>query len=280
MNKNYKVQTLLLLVCHVVLAAIILLPLAFALASSFRRLEDVFKYMSPISWKTFVPMEPTWQAYANLFVERGFGRVVFNTFFTSIVEMIGALLIGSLAAFAFAFYNFRCKHALFVLVLVAFMIPFEVTAIPLYRLVDALGMIDSYSGIIVPGLANALVVFLYRQFFLDLPPALFEAARIDGAGTLRMYAQIIMPLCRPVTVSAALMVFVHQWESFMWPLIAVRSRQYAVIQVALNDFTTEMGTYWNELFAAVIISMIVPILLLVPLQRYFVKSVSSSGIKG
>ncbi|MDF2923151.1 MAG: transporter permease [Paenibacillaceae bacterium] len=266
-------------VLHLTAAVIILLPLAFVLISSFRSLDNIFKYISPVTLRTFLPVETTVEAYIQLFTEREFGRALFNTFYTAILQVLGGVVIGSMAAFAFVFFSFRGKALLFSIVLIAFMIPFEVTAIPLYDLVQRLGWIDSYTGIVVPGLANGLVIFLFRQFFLDLPPSMDEAARIDGAGPLRIYAGIIMPLCKPVTVSAALMIFVHQWESFMWPLLATRSKEYKVIQVALSDFTTEFGTYWNELFAASMISMIIPVLVLLPLQRFFVMGVTSSGLK-
>ncbi|MBU5445415.1 carbohydrate ABC transporter permease [Paenibacillus sp. MSJ-34] len=185
----------------------------------------------------------------------------------------------SMGAFAFAKFHFPGKNALFGFVLLSFMIPFEVIAIPLYGLVDGLGWIDTYYGLIVPAVANGLVIFLYRQFFLDLPDALIESARMDGAGWLRIYTGIIMPLCKPVTVSAGLMLFISQWESFMWPLIATRSKEYRVIQVALSDFTTEHATLWNEMFALAVIAVIIPTVLLLPLQRFFIQGVSSTGIK-
>ncbi|MFK4470372.1 multiple sugar transport system permease protein [Paenibacillus sp. RC73] len=213
--------------------------------SSFRPLDDIFKFISPITWRTFIPTHVTGEAYVSLFTERGFGRTLFNSFFTAMAEMLFGLLVGSMAAFAFAFFQFRGENAMFVLVLITFMIPFEMIAIPLYSLVDQLGWMDSYTAIIVPGIENGLVIFLYRQFFMELSPSLTEAARLDGASWFRIYTKIIMPLCKPVTLSAGLLIFVHQWESFMWPLIATRSDQYKVIQVALSDFTTEFGTYWN-----------------------------------
>ncbi|WP_141433037.1 carbohydrate ABC transporter permease [Bacillus sp. 03113] len=275
-NKRSK---FLIYTIHFVLALIILLPLAFALFSSFRSLEDIFKYMSPISWRTFFPTEFTLEAYVNLFTERGFGRIFFNTFFVAVANVVFGLIVGSMAAFAFATFNFRGKTILFLLVLLTFMIPFEIIAIPLYSLVNNLGWIDSYEALIIPGIANGLVIFLYRQFFLDLPKSLLEAARIDGASWFRVYWSIVMPICKPVTVSAGLLLFIQQWESFMWPLIATRSEKYKVIQVALSDFVTEFMTYWNEMFAAAIISVIIPVIILLPLQRYFVKGIANTGSK-
>ncbi|MEK3909971.1 carbohydrate ABC transporter permease [Paenibacillus sp. FSL H7-0331] len=269
----------LLYLAHILLGLIILLPLAFALVSSLRPLDEIFRYMSPVSWRTFVPTQITFDAYTSLFVERGFGRIFFNTFYVSIVNVVVGLVIASMAAFAFVYFEFKGRALLFFLVILTFMIPFEVIAIPLYGLVDSLGWIDTYSGIIVPGLANGLVIFLYRQFFLDLPKALIESARIDGASWFKIYAGIILPLCKPVTVSAGLLIFIHQWESFMWPLIATRSKEYKVIQVALSDFVTEFATYWNEMFAGIIIAVIVPVLVLLPLQRYFVNGIANTGSK-
>lgn len=266
-------------IIHAIIVFIVVFPLLFGIVSSFRPLNEIFRYISPVSWKTFVPLNFTFEAYANLFTERGFDRTLFNTFFVTLVSVVTGLLVGSLAAFAFAFFRFRLSPLLFVIVLITFMIPFEVIAIPLYRLVNSFGWIDTYYGLIVPGIANGLIIFLYRQFFLDMPVSLIESARIDGASWLRVYWGIVMPLSKPVTVSASLLIFIQQWESFMWPLIATRSKEFRLIQVALSDFKTETGTLWNELFAAAIISVIVPVIILLPLQRYFVKGVANTGSK-
>ncbi|MNJ47860.1 L-arabinose transport system permease protein AraQ [compost metagenome] len=144
---------------------------------------------------------------------------------------------------------------------------------------NGIGWIDSYYGLIIPGIANGLVIFLYRQFFMDLPMSLIEAARLEGASWWKIYLGIIMPLCKPVTISAALLTFIFQWESFMWPLIVTRSEKYRVIQVAISMFTTEHATAWNEMFAATIIAVIVPVILILLFQRYFVQGVANSGSK-
>lgn len=279
MKKIKKSSQWQIYIVHTLVALIVLLPLAFALVSSFRPLDEIFKYMSPVTFRTFIPTKLTFEAYTNLFVERGFGRIFFNTFYVAFVNVIFGILIGSLAAFSFSIFEFKGKRILFILVLVTFMIPPEVVAIPLYSLVDSLGWIDTYYGLIIPSIANGLVIFLYRQFFLDLPHSVIESARIDGASWFTVYSRIIMPLSKPVTVSAALLIFIQQWESFMWPLIVTRSKEYRVIQVALSDFTTEYATYWNEMFAAAIISVIIPVLILLPLQKFFVQGISSSGVK-
>jgi multiple sugar transport system permease protein len=279
MGKSKNSTTIILYTLHILLAFIVLFPLLFALVSSFRPLEEIFKYVSPVTWQTFIPTSITLEAYTNLFVLRGFGRVFFNTFYVAIITVVFTILISSMAAFAFAKFEFKGKSMLFILVLLTFMIPFEIIAIPLYSLVDDLGWVNSYSGLIVPALANGLVIFLYRQFFLDLPTSLLEAARIDGASWSRIYWRIVLPLCKPVTVTAGLLIFIFQWESFMWPLIITRSEKYKVIQVAMADFVTENATYWNEMFAASILSIIVPVVLLLFFQRYFVQGITGTGTK-
>jgi multiple sugar transport system permease protein len=264
---------------HILLALIVVFPLFFALTSSLRPLADVFRYVSPVTWKTFIPTSITWEAYYNLFAERGFTRIFINTLFVAIVNVMIGVILNSMAAFAFAKFQFWGRNLLFILVLITFMIPFEVIAIPLYSLVDYLGWLDSYYGLIVPGLANGLVIFLYRQFFLDLPTPLLEAARIDGASWWRIYSRVAMPLCKPVTISASLLIFISQWESFMWPLLVSRTKAYMVIQVAMSYFVTEHATFWNEMFAASILAIIIPLCLLLPFQKYFVQGVTNTGVK-
>jgi len=279
MRRNKLFTRTFLYIVQVIVAFVIVFPLFFAIVSSLRPLNEIFKYVSPVTWKTFVPMSVTFEAYVSLFTQRNFDIVLFNTFFVAIVTVLFGIWFGSMAAFSFAKFHFRWKTLLFGFVLLTFMIPFEVIAIPLYGLVNQLGWIDTYYGIIVPAVANGLVIFLYRQFFLDLPDALIESARIDGASWWKIYSSIAMPLCKPVTVSAGLMLFISQWESFMWPLIATRSKQYKVIQVAMSDFSTEHATLWNEMFAAAIIAVIIPTLLLLPLQQFFIRGVANTGIK-
>lgn len=277
-NGNGKI-TYVYYVVHLILAFLVLFPLFFAVTSSFRPLDEIFQYISPLSWQTFIPTNLTFDAYIALFAERGFGRIIFNTFFVALVTVGLGIIFNSLAAFGFIFFNFKGKHLLFIIVLITFMIPFEVIAIPLYEIVNSFGMIDSYYALIVPAIANGLVIFMYRQTFQDIPYSLIEASRIDGASWLSIYFRIIMPLSKPITVGGGLLIFVGQWESFMWPLIATRSDEYKVLQVAMAEFSTERGTIWNELFSAATLGIIVPVVIILVLQRYFIESLTASGIK-
>ncbi|MBV9391809.1 MAG: carbohydrate ABC transporter permease [Verrucomicrobia bacterium] len=257
-----------------------LLPLWWALASSLRPIDDIFRYVSPFSWKAFIPDRLTLQAYYEIFFSKGFGLAVFNSLLVSFSTVVLGLLINSLSGFAFGVLRFPGRNLLFVITVLTFLVPFEAISIPLYTVVRALGWLDTYWALIIPGVANGIVIFLFRQFFSQVPRELVDVARIDGAGWLSIYFRIYLPLSKPVLVSAALLIFLFQWESFLWPLIAVRSENLKVIQVALAGFEQRYQTLWNELFAASVFAALIPLLVLLPLQRYYVQGVTASGFKG
>ena len=264
---------------YLLVALVFVFPLWWALSSSLRPVDDVFRYTSPFSLKALYPSEPTLAAYREIFVGKGFGRAILNTFLVSAATVIGGIAVAALAGFAFARIEFPGRRVLFVLTVVTFMVPFEGIAIPLYDLMGSLGLIDTYAALIAPGVANGVAIFLFRQFFAEIPQDLVDAARLDGAGWLTVLVQIFLPLSKPVAIGASLLLFLFQWESFLWPLIAVRSERYKVVQVALGDFQLQFQTLWDQLFAASVVAAAIPLLILLPLQRYYVRSLVGTGIK-
>src|SRR5271165_1517658 len=158
-----------------------LLPLWWALASSLRPLNDIFKYVSPFSLAALVPDKLTFEAYRSIFLEKGFGTAVFNSLFVALATVLAGLGVNSLAGFAFAVLRFPGRNALFGITVLTFLVPFEAISIPLYAVVRSLGWLDTYMALIVPGVANGIVIFLFRQFFSQIPRELVDAARIDGA---------------------------------------------------------------------------------------------------
>ena len=270
---------LLLHLLYIALSLLFLVPLFWALVSSLRPVDDIFQYTRPFSIKALYPTDFTFEAYTTIFLEKGYGYAILNTFFVSLMTVVGGIIVAACAGFAFAKFEFPGKGILFVATVITFMVPFEAIAIPLYDLTQQLGWLDTYWALIVPGVANGISIFLFRQFFAEIPRELVDAARLDGAGSLRILVQIFLPLSKPVLIGASLLLFLFQWESFLWPLIAVRSEQYKVVQVALSDFQLQYQTLWNELFAASLVAAIIPLLLLLPFQRYYVQSVAGTGIK-
>jgi multiple sugar transport system permease protein len=255
------------------------LPLIWSLASSLRPLDEIFKYTSPFSLKAFFPDHLDLSAYVSIFWDKGFGIAVFNSVFVATATVLGGLIINGLAGFVFAVFQFPGRQLLFFLTVLSFLVPFEAISIPLYNVIKLFGWIDSYYALIIPGLANGVVIFLFRQFFSQIPRELAEAARMDGAGWLRILWQIYLPLSKPVIISAGLLIFLFQWESFLWPLICTRSEHLKVIQVALAGFQERYTTLWNELFAASNVATLIPLFVLLPLQRFYIQGVTAAGFK-
>jgi multiple sugar transport system permease protein len=272
--KRLLVHSGYLLVC-----ILFILPLWWALASSLRPLDDIFKYVSPFSWKAFLPDHPTLAAYVTIFAGKNFGTAVLNTVFVAGTTVLLGLVINGFAGYAFAVLRFPGRNILFFVIVLTFLVPFEAIAIPLYTVVRSIGWLDTYQGLIGPGVANGIVIFLFRQFFAQIPRELAESARLEGASWLGILFRIYLPLSKPVVISAALLIFLFQWESFLWPLIATRSENLKVIQVALAGFEERYVTLWNELFAAAIIAALIPLIILLPLQRFYVQGVTTAATK-
>lgn len=274
-----RAQPLLIYVLLLLGVVIVIVPLMWAGSASFTPNHKVFEYAYPFSWRALLPVDFTLEAYEALF-ERGFGRAVGNTFFLAFTTVMIGGAVNALAGFAFGRFEFRGKNALFLtIVMLTFMVPVDLTAIPRYILVNSLGWINSWAGLLVPGLANSLVIFLFRQFFAEIPQELIDAARVDGATWLRVLMSIILPISKPVLVAAALLMFISQWNSFFWPLLVAPTKEMRVVQVEISLAIGQYGTIWNELLAGSMIAAIVPILLVIPFQRYYVQAITGTGLE-
>jgi multiple sugar transport system permease protein/putative chitobiose transport system permease protein len=267
-----------LLFCLV--GVLFVLPLWWSLASSLRPLDEIFKFTSPFSINALIPQHLDWSAYVNIFAEKGFGWAIFNSVLVAVTTVLGGLIVNGLAGFAFAVIQFPGRQILFFITVLTFLVPFETISVPLYGVIKSFGWIDTYYALVMPGLANGVVIFLFRQFFGQIPHELAEAARLDGAGWLTILWKIYLPLSKPVVISGGLLLFLFQWEAFLWPLISTRSEQLRVIQVALAGFEQRYATLWNELFAASNVATLIPLLILLPLQRFYIQGVTASGFKG
>ncbi len=258
---------------------VFLLPLWWAFTSSLKPLSEIFADVSPFRLQALLPTSLNFNAYYNIF-QKGFGLAIFNSLVVSGFSVVLGLLVNGSAGFAFAVLRFPGRNLLFGLTVLTFLVPSEAIAVPLYRVIRDLGWLDSYAGLVAPAVANGICIFLFRQFFALVPRELAEAARMDGAGWLTILVRIYVPLSGPVIISAGLLLFLFQWEAFLWPLIATRSENMRVIQVALAGFEQQYQTLWNELFAASVISAVIPLLILLPLQRYYIQGVTGAAVKG
>lgn len=263
-----------------IFAIFILLPLIWATVSAFKPMDRIMTDVIPLSWKTFIPTPFTLDAFKYL-SESNFGQSVLLTIFVGLSTVFVGILLNSMAGFSFAIFNFPGNKILFIVVIITFLIPFESIAIPLYMIVRKFGWINTIYALIIPAISNGLTIFLFRQFFLGIPNEIKEAAIIDGAGWFRIFWQIYLPLAKPAAISAGLLLFLSQWRAFVWPLLATQSVKLRMIQVWIAYSTvTEYKVIWNYILAASVVTAIIPIILIFPLQKYFIKGISTSGLKG
>lgn len=260
---------------YIVLVAItilILIPLLWGIAASFTPLEKTYEYAYPFSWKAFFPVDFTLEAYQAIF-ERGFDNSLSNTFFLGITTVVIGGLICTTAGFAFARFDFPGKKLLFFIVLLTFTIPGDLTVIPRFIMIKGWGWINTWQALIVPLLANSFIIFMSSQFFKEFPQEIVDAARVDGASWLRVYFSVVLPVSKPLLISLGLILFLSQWDSYFWPLLVAPDPQFRVVQLAITESVQEYQTFWNELLAGSMLAAIIPILLLLPFQRYFINAV-------
>ena len=260
-------------------AFLILMPVIWFFTSSFRGNNEVFANINPFSLKKMFFGSYSLENYKTIFTKYDFGQTVSNTLIICFLTIFIGVLICSMAGYALAKMKFKGRKIMLFLVLFAIMIPFDAIAIPLYTIVSKLGWIDTYQAIVLPAVANGMTIFMFTQSFKDINDSLIEAARIDGAGEFKTFWSIIMPISIPTVISGALVMFTAQWNAFMWPLLVARSNKLKMLQVALTDFQLENGTMWAELFAGIAISMMIPCLILIPFQKYYIRGIGTSGMK-
>ena len=280
MRVKYLINTAVIYAVLIIITIITIFPLLWGLASSLRPDEELFQYIMPFSAKTFIPQKLTFNSYIRLFTEFNFLRPILVTLAVTVITIFFGCIVNGIAAFSFAMFSFKFKKVIYTIVLLSFMIPFEAIAMPLYNAVNQFGWVDTLHGIIVPSIADGLVLFLFTQFFRDIPVSLIEAARVDGASWGTVYLKIIVPSSVPVFVTAGLMTFMNQWNSYLWPLLVARSRNIQLIQIAISSFRGERNTLWACLYAGSIISAFIPLFLFLPFQKNFVQGIISSGVKG
>lgn len=263
---------------YVVLAVALLLtvvPFLWMLLGSFKP-EAELQQVPPTWW----PQTPTLQNYRELFDRLNFPRFFGNSVLVAVAVTAGNLVFCSMVGYALAKLDFAGKRVLFALVLGMLMVPGVVTFVPLFVLVSNLGLVNTYPGLIMPFLVTPLGVFLMRQFIAGLPDELIEAARIDGAGEWRIFSRVILPLCGPPLATLGILTFLHSWNNFLWPLVVAQSEDKYTLPVALALYSVgQNATQYGLLMAGAVVIIIPVVALFIALQRYFVQSVATTGIK-
>jgi len=222
----------------------------------------------------------TLRNYVETFRVIPFGRYIFNSTIVTVTVTALQILISSLAAFAFARLRFRGREPLFLLYLATLMIPAQVTLIPNFLIIRSLGWYDTYMALIVPALFGALSTFLLRQYYRGIPLEMDEAARMDGAGSLRIWWQVIVPLSWPVMAALAVFTFQATWNDFLWPLVVTGSDQMRTIPIGLSYFVGQYGTAWNLLMAGSMIALLPVLVIYLLAQKTFIQGITLTGMGG
>ncbi|GIP40546.1 ABC transporter permease [Paenibacillus sp. J31TS4] len=273
-----KASRMLSLLQYAVLAALavtVLYPVVYAFLTAFMTQQEAMSYPPAL-----VPKEWSLGNFLAVLQAVPIARFMGNSLLISAAITLGQLLLGSLSAYAFANIRMAGKAFWFALFLSTMMIPWEVTMIPNYLTIRSWGWLDTYPGMIVPFLASAFGTFLLRQFFLQLPGELFEAARIDGCGHWRCYLLIVLPLARPALATLAVYSFLHAWNQYMWPLLVTNSPEMRTVQIGVSMLQSEEFTSWNTVLAGVALILLPSLLLLVLGLKQLVRGMTAGAVKG
>jgi multiple sugar transport system permease protein len=264
-----------LLLVAVAVSCLVLLPIAIIVATAFKPVSEVNAYPP-----TLLPHAWTLQNFVVIFQDLPFARLILNSFVFAGGVTICALVFDSLAAYALARVDFTGNRLLLVAIVASLMIPFQATLVPIYQLVGGLGWVNTFAALIVPRAADAFGIFFLRQFFLSLPRDLDNAARIDGASEWRIYRSVVLPNAMPALLTLGVFTFVNNWNDLLWPLVFTNQPEMATITSGLTLLTGPSGIIpYGVLMAGSVIALLPLAVLFLIVQRRFVTSVASTGLK-
>ncbi len=271
-RNQLNVVRLVWMLIAIILAVMTVFPLFWMLSIAFKAPAEVFK-------PNILPEAASWDNFLYVLTEVPFVRYILNTTFVAGVVTVLALFFHTMAGYALARLRFPGRETIFVLIFSTFLVSLPVIIVPLFILTRSMGLLNTYAGMIVPAIFNAFGIFLLRQYYLSLPRELEEAALIDGAGYWRIYWSVILPLSRPIIASLAILFFLANWNSFLWPLTVAGDDKLWVVQVGISNFRSQYSASWNYIMAASTIVAAPMLVLFLIFQRQIMESIKTSGLK-
>lgn len=252
---------------------IMVTPLLFMFSTSLKTASQVYDLR-------IIPAAPTLQNYITVLSDGRFMRWFFNSSFVAITVTLSNVFFDSLVGYTLAKFEFRGRYLIFLAILSTLMIPTEMLVIPWYLMSSQLGWLDSYWGIMFPGMMTAFGTFLMKQFFDTIPNDFLEAARIDGLNEFQIWWKVAMPLVTPALSALAIFTFLGNWTAFFWPLIVTTSRELYTLPVGLSSFAVEQSIQWEMIMTGAAIATLPTLIVFLVLQRYIVRGVMLAGLKG
>ncbi len=257
-------------------SVVIGLPFFWMISTSFK--SDVEVGLFPPVW---IPSELLWENYARVWTAAPFDMFYLNSIITTLAGLVLEVLVGAMSAYAFARIEFPHRDALFLVVLATMMIPGEMALVPNYLTLRNLGWINTHQGIVIPYVSSAFGCFLLRQAFLSIPQDLFDAARMDGAGHLRMLLSIALPITRPVVATFALFLFIAKWNAYLWPLIVTNTWNMRTLPIGLVMVREAEGTLgWQHVMAASLLVLLPVLVVFFLAQRQIIEGIARGAVKG
>lgn len=273
--KAIKLQKIVFLAILGIMTLIYIGPFLFSLSISFNADKNVFDW--PIE---IIPSDATLDNYKNVWKDLPFGKWLFNSVLVTTIQTISNVFFAALAGFTFARLEFPGRKFLFTLLLSSLMIPGIILLVPKFIVLNELSMINSYGGLILPGLVGVTNIFLMKQFFETIPKDLEQAALIDGCSYFRIFWQIFIPISKPALAAVAIYTFQGAWNEFLWPVIVSYTEDMYTLPLGMASLRHELLTDWPLLMAGTIMISLPTLTIFIIFQRYFVQGVSSSGLKG
>lgn len=270
-------QRLLRTVVYVFLAIgsfIMVVPFVWMIVTSFKPLDEINTYPP-----SFFIRKPTFAAYLELFRIIPMGRYFVNSLIVTSAITLANIFFCSLAGYAFAKHRFFGRDKLFLLLVGSMMIPWQVNLIPSFVIIKKLGWLNSFSGLIIPAMSGAFGIFLMRQFIMNIPDDLIDAAKIDGCSEFTIYRKVILPLIQPALASLAIFTFMGQWNNFVWPLVVIYSSKMRTIPLALSVLNGQFGTNFAMVMAGAVIATLPVLIVFIAFQKYFIKGIALTGLK-
>lgn|SRR5690625_182352 len=278
MQKSKSISTVVLTIFFLIVTLLALFPLISLVFSSFRPASELLR--GGISFNVNFN-ELSLDNYTYLFTEAGqYWKWYGNSLIISALTIVLSLFFSSMVGYSLAVYDFKGRNLLFLIVVFIIMVPFEILMLPLYELVSVLNLIDTYTGIVLPGIISASAVFFFRQYAMGLPKELMDAARMDGCTEYGIFFKVMMPLMLPSFAAMAILQGLFSWNNFVWPLLIIRSGDMFTLPVGLQTLLTPYGSNYDVLISGSIMTIIPIVILFFAFQRFFIAGLTTGGVKG
>jgi multiple sugar transport system permease protein/alpha-1,4-digalacturonate transport system permease protein len=254
--------------------AVMVFPIYWMFATAVRPRREIFGEETRL-----LPSALVWQNFADAWHRLPFLQWTLNSLWIAVVAVLLTVSINLLCGYAFAKFRFPGRDILFFAIISALMIPIQVILVPEFLIVSWLGLLNSYWGVILPRAAEAFGIFMVRQFMVSIPDELIEAARIDGAGELKIFLRVVVPLCKPIIAVLVIFTFMWRWNDFVWPLMVLTDQDLYTVQLGLNMLKGQYNTEWTNIMAIALLSLLPMFVIFMVFQRYLVRGIAGTGLK-